>query len=107
MTLRHADAILDCLATDALPASRGGWVWMDRLGVLGRALAIWGVTCCAIPKELLRVLRFGFCQSASTSLLCLLMDFVPKKPCRAKPETEMPWTKPSTGTNRQQFCESN
>lgn len=59
-----------------------------QAGVLGRALAVWGVSHCTIPKELSRVLCFGFCQSASTNLLCLLLDFVPKKTWRAKPETD-------------------
>jgi len=51
--------------------------------------------------------RFGFCQSASTKLLGPLPDFVPKKPWRAKPETEMQWTSPSSGVNQLWFSESN
>lgn len=48
------------MAMGTLPASRGGWVWRDRPGVLGRAPAVWGGSRCAIPKELWGVLRFGF-----------------------------------------------
>lgn len=80
------------------------WPWMSSRraglgGFGGTGWGSWGVSVCAALKELLRVLRFGFYQSASTKLLCLLLDFVPQKPWRAKPETEMARTSPSTGVN--------